>query len=265
MAEIGASRHIWPKAKHQLCWWHQREALRRRLRGNLPTSMYNAQHARCKHPFIDLAFKPYGRVDPNDCEGSVPGELCEQEDAKAMSLTSGDPNSIKIRIPSFSSQGTQDPMLSGDVGAGVSAGGGLTLGGGAGAGVFAGGLTLGGGMGAGVSAGGGLTLSGGVGAGVSAGGGLTLGGGAGAGVSTGGLMLSDGRPGSLGVPAEHSVTDARNNMGNLTLTGGRPDPLRIRIPTVPTDNSKLTIRIPAPSKIREISPISEEPDETIPG
>ncbi|SRR6266702_7186744 len=31
MAEIGASRHIWPKAKHQLCWWHQREALQRRL------------------------------------------------------------------------------------------------------------------------------------------------------------------------------------------------------------------------------------------
>src|SRR6266571_5153565 len=190
MAEIGASRHIWPKAKHQLCWWHQREALRRRLRGNLPTSMYNAKRARCEHPFIDLAFKPYGRGDPNDCEGSVPGELCEQEDAKAMSLTSGDPNSIKIRIPCFSSQGTWDPMLGGDVGAGVSAGGGLMLGGGAGAGVFAGGLTLGGGVGAGVSVGGGLTLGGGMGAGVSAGGGLTLGGGAGAGVSTGGLMLS---------------------------------------------------------------------------
>ncbi len=224
--------------------------------------MYNAQHARCEHPFIDLAFKPYGHVDLNDCKRSVPEEFCEQEDVKAMSLTSGDPNSIKIRIPSFSSQGTWDPMLGGDVGVGVSAGGGLT--GSVGAGVFAGGLMLGGGVGAGVSAGGGLMLGSGVGAGVSTGGSLTLGGGTGAGVSTGGLMLSDGHPGSLGVPAEHSVTDARNNTGNLTLTGSRSNPLRICIPTVPTNNSKLTIQIPAPSKICEISPISEEPDKTIP-
>src|SRR6266702_2142670 len=128
--------------------------------------MYNAQHARCEHPFIDLAFKPYGHVDLNDYKKSVPEEFCEQEDVKAMSLTSGDPNSIKIRIPSFSSQGTWDPMLGGVVGVGVSAGGGLMHGSG-------------------------------VGAGVSTGGSLTLGSGTGAGVSTGRLMLSDGHPGSL--------------------------------------------------------------------
>ena len=105
MAEIGASRRVWPKAKHQLCWWHQREAVRRRLKGNLPTSAYNGQRAAHEHAFIDTTFKPYGRVDPNDCEGGVPGEICEQEvqeknaNTVPVLLTSEDPNSIKIRIP----------------------------------------------------------------------------------------------------------------------------------------------------------------------
>ena len=79
MAEIGASCRVWPEAKHQLCWWHQREALRRRLKGNLPTSAYNPQRAAHEHAFIDTTFKPYGRVDLKDCEGGVPGEICEQE------------------------------------------------------------------------------------------------------------------------------------------------------------------------------------------
>ena len=105
MAEIGASRRVWPNAKHQLCWWHQREAVRRWLKGNLPTSPYNAQRAAHEHAFIDTTFKPYGRVDPKDSEGGVPGEICEQEvhekntDTVPVPLTSKDPNSIKIRIP----------------------------------------------------------------------------------------------------------------------------------------------------------------------
>ena len=99
MGEIGASRRIWPEAKHQLCWWHQREALRRRLKGNLPTSSYNVHRAKHQHAFISLTFKPYGCVDPNDCEGSVPGEFVEQEVQKDNSETAPeDPNSIKIRI-----------------------------------------------------------------------------------------------------------------------------------------------------------------------
>ena len=77
MVEIGASRQVWPDAKHQLCWWHQREALRRWLKGNLPTTPYNIQRASHEYAFIDTTFKPYGRADPNDCEGRVPGEICE--------------------------------------------------------------------------------------------------------------------------------------------------------------------------------------------
>jgi hypothetical protein len=103
MAEIGASRRVWPEAKHQLCWWHQREALRRRLKGNLPTTSYNAQRATKAYGFIDVEFKPYGHVDPDDSEGGVPGEICERKvDAKITNTTplvDDNPNSIKIRIP----------------------------------------------------------------------------------------------------------------------------------------------------------------------
>jgi hypothetical protein len=109
MAEIGASRQVWPEAKHQLCWWHQREALRRRLKGNLPTSSYNAQRASHEYAFINVSFKPHGCADPNDSEGCVPGEICEQgpqgKNTKMMLPTSEDPNSIKIRIPT--AHGTQ--------------------------------------------------------------------------------------------------------------------------------------------------------------
>jgi hypothetical protein len=103
MAEIGASRRVWPKAKHQLCWWHQRKAVRRGLKGNLPTSSYNPQHANCDYAFIDIGFKPTSCMDPNDFEGGVPGEICEQgvqgKNVNTPALVSEDPNSIKIRIP----------------------------------------------------------------------------------------------------------------------------------------------------------------------
>ena len=103
MAEVGASRRVWPDTKHQLCWWHQREAIRRQIKGNLPTSAYNPQRANHEHAFIDINFRPTGRVDLNDTEGGVPGEICEQDvqgsNANTTALTSEDPNSIKIRIP----------------------------------------------------------------------------------------------------------------------------------------------------------------------
>ena len=103
MAEIGASRRVWPEAKHQLCWWHQREAIRKRLKGNLHTSAYNAQRANQEHAFIRTTFKPYGHIDPKDSEGGVPGETCEQvvqeKNENTIPVTSDDPNSIKIRIP----------------------------------------------------------------------------------------------------------------------------------------------------------------------
>jgi hypothetical protein len=114
MAEIGMSRRVWMAAKHQLCWWHQREAVRKRLKGDLPTSVYNLQRATSEHPFIDPNFKPHGRADPKDSEGSVPGEIHEletQNEASVASLTSNDPNSIKIRVPALTNSIVEDSGL----------------------------------------------------------------------------------------------------------------------------------------------------------
>ena len=108
MAEIGASRRVWPEAKHQLCWWHQCKAVWRRLKGNLPTSIYNPLRARDKYGFIDLGFRPHGCADPNNIKGNVPGVFHEQDIQRGSILrTSNDPNSIKIHIPIQSSQSTQ--------------------------------------------------------------------------------------------------------------------------------------------------------------
>ena len=114
MAEISASRHVWPEAKHQLCWWHQRKAVRRRLKGNLPTTMYNVWRAKREHAYIEQEFRPYGRVDPNDTEGYVPKEIDEERynvDTIMTGLTSDDPNSIKIRLPVLASQSAQPERL----------------------------------------------------------------------------------------------------------------------------------------------------------
>ena len=103
MAEIGASRSVWPDTKHQLCWWHQREAVKKRLKGNVPTSAYNTKRANEEYAFISITFKPSSCVDPTDSKGGVPGESCEQgvqgEVANLMLPVSEGPNSIKIRIP----------------------------------------------------------------------------------------------------------------------------------------------------------------------
>jgi hypothetical protein len=115
MAEIGASRRTWKEAKHQLCWWHVREALKRRLKGNLPTSVYHPLRAVHEYPFISPTFKPYGRADPDDTEGRDPGEASEhglQYGGANMAQYPNNPNSIKIRIsvPTSQSQNTSETI-----------------------------------------------------------------------------------------------------------------------------------------------------------
>ncbi|KAH9038211.1 hypothetical protein EDB85DRAFT_2072802 [Lactarius pseudohatsudake] len=85
------ARRTWADVKHQLCWWHLREATKRRLKGNLPTSIYHPQRAMREHPFIDPTFKPHGRVDLDDTEGHVPGEVY---DVNANLMPYNNPNSI---------------------------------------------------------------------------------------------------------------------------------------------------------------------------
>ena len=97
------SKRVWPSAKHQLCWWHEREAVRKRLKGNLPTSPYNVLRAQAEYRFIESTFKPRGRADCTDVEGTVPGEVQQQEppvnDTNSPPFHEDNPNSIKIRIP----------------------------------------------------------------------------------------------------------------------------------------------------------------------
>jgi hypothetical protein len=70
MAEIGAIRAIWPRAKIQVCWWHLRKAIRERLgRNRLSTTPYVPKLAHEEFPFISLSFTPAGRPDYHDYEG----------------------------------------------------------------------------------------------------------------------------------------------------------------------------------------------------
>lgn len=58
-SEINAMRAVWPRAKHQLCFWHALRALKKRLakpKGG-PT-YYNAETAHAEFSFIDLRFVP---------------------------------------------------------------------------------------------------------------------------------------------------------------------------------------------------------------
>jgi MULE transposase domain len=72
MAEIKASKTVWVDAKHQLCWWHLRRAIRQRLAlAKLETSDYNAQRANQVFDFIDATWYPARQADPADNEGDV--------------------------------------------------------------------------------------------------------------------------------------------------------------------------------------------------
>jgi len=102
MGEIGMSKQVWPSAKHQLSRWHEREAVRKRLKGNLPTSPYNIVRAQAEYHFIESTFKPCGRTDFADVEGAVPGEVQQREplvnNTNEPPFREDNPNSIKIRI-----------------------------------------------------------------------------------------------------------------------------------------------------------------------
>ena len=73
MAEISTSCSIWLNVKHQLCWWHQCKAIKKQLKGNLPTSAYNAKCANEEYVFVNITFKPFSHVDPTASEEGVPG------------------------------------------------------------------------------------------------------------------------------------------------------------------------------------------------
>ena len=65
--EINALRQFWPTAKHQLCFWHVQQALKRRLVSNQePPAYYRSMDAKKIFPFIDPTFLPLGQMPTND-------------------------------------------------------------------------------------------------------------------------------------------------------------------------------------------------------
>ena len=93
MAEIGMLRDVWDP-KVQLCWWHLRKAVRNRLATNkLTTTPYNALRAKTEFPWIDIAFVPPGRSDPEEHEGGIHDDFIAANSNHYM-----DPNSITLRI-----------------------------------------------------------------------------------------------------------------------------------------------------------------------
>ena len=55
---------VWPKAKHQLCFWHELRAIKQRLSKNKDTpAFYDVQEAQAKFSFIKADFKPYMQQD----------------------------------------------------------------------------------------------------------------------------------------------------------------------------------------------------------
>jgi len=69
IVEIKAALAVWVTAKHQLCWWHLKKAVKSRLESSkLSTSVYHPNTARAEFNFVDVTFMPAGRADPQDTE-----------------------------------------------------------------------------------------------------------------------------------------------------------------------------------------------------
>ena len=58
ISAINAMRAIWPRAKHQLCFWHALRALKQRLAKKTKPVPYDVDSAVNEFPFIDRTFVP---------------------------------------------------------------------------------------------------------------------------------------------------------------------------------------------------------------
>jgi hypothetical protein len=94
MAEIAMSRRVWPQAKVQLCFWHLKDAVTKRIeQKKLSTTPYKPKLAHNIFPFIDLAFKPTGRSDPKEYEGG------RNPDLEADAPVPERPWALKLHLP----------------------------------------------------------------------------------------------------------------------------------------------------------------------
>jgi hypothetical protein len=96
-AEIGASLEVWPNAKIQLCFWHMRDAVTKRVRkAKISTTPYDLDRARQEYPFISKIFLPRGRGDASDGDD---GHLDEPEEHNVSAHVGDNPNAVFLRIP----------------------------------------------------------------------------------------------------------------------------------------------------------------------
>ncbi|KZT57507.1 hypothetical protein CALCODRAFT_434063, partial [Calocera cornea HHB12733] len=136
MAEIGACRTVWPNSKHQICYWHLCDMIRRRLKEpRLATAPYDGKVANHNFSFIHPTFNPASSSDPRDIEGEsttsiadfaadvrgpntvmlrfhTPAVLQDVNDAPPVLLPQADNTSslkIRIRLPPAPSQNMLEP------------------------------------------------------------------------------------------------------------------------------------------------------------
>ena len=119
IAEIHAAQTVWPESKHQLCWWHLREALRRRLaKAKLSTTPYDAARAHAEFSFINIEFIPSSRPDKNEdeaAESTSPRSQarCTTNDPPALASipVAPGPNSLLVKLPIIASFKASHPPL----------------------------------------------------------------------------------------------------------------------------------------------------------
>jgi hypothetical protein len=73
-AEIGVARAVWPRAKHQLCYWYMRKSVRERMAlSRLSTAPYHPFEANAKFRFISMQFLPRCGPDRKDPDSEKRG------------------------------------------------------------------------------------------------------------------------------------------------------------------------------------------------
>jgi hypothetical protein len=100
-AEIGAVRAVWPRAKHQLCYWHIRKAVRERMAmSKLSTALYHPFEANAEFGFISLDFLPRCGPDRKDPDS-------EKRNARAPAHHVSGPTQPPTRLPTITLPATQ--------------------------------------------------------------------------------------------------------------------------------------------------------------
>jgi FPC/CPF motif-containing protein YcgG len=77
-SEINAMKEVWPRAKHQLCFWHALRALKQRLSKNKITpAAYDPKEAQHEFSFINSSFVPLAQQDLLDLVCAIQYVLLE--------------------------------------------------------------------------------------------------------------------------------------------------------------------------------------------